>query len=51
MRQGRVVEEGFCDRVFSEPASPYTRMLLDAIPLPEMDPDWLWRSSENEDAA
>ncbi len=51
MRQGRVVEEGPCERVFSAPASHYTRMLLDAIPLPEVDPEWLWRVSETEDAA
>lgn len=51
MRQGRVVEEGFCERVFTAPASAYTRVLLDAIPLPEVDPEWLWRVSENEDAA
>jgi ABC-type microcin C transport system duplicated ATPase subunit YejF len=51
MRQGRVVEDGDCERVFLAPASPYTRMLLDAIPLPEIDPDWLWRDGENEDAA
>jgi ABC-type microcin C transport system duplicated ATPase subunit YejF len=47
MRDGLVVEEGPCDRVFASPASGYTRMLLDAIPLPEVDPEWLWRGSED----
>jgi ABC-type microcin C transport system duplicated ATPase subunit YejF len=51
MRHGRVVEEGDCDRVFAAPASGYTHMLLDAIPLPEIDPTWLGRETEQEDAA
>jgi len=51
MRRGHVVEEGSCERVFNAPASSYTRTLLDAIPLPEVDPEWLWRTSEDEDAA
>jgi ABC-type glutathione transport system ATPase component len=45
MRSGRVVEEGTCDQVFTAPKSNYTRALLDAIPLPEIDPDWLMRES------
>jgi ABC-type glutathione transport system ATPase component len=51
MRHGRVVEEGPCERVFAAPASSYTRALLDAIPLPEVDPDWLNRTPEQDDAA
>ncbi|MGY5808259.1 ATP-binding cassette domain-containing protein [Rhizobium sp. LEGMi198b] len=51
MRRGRVVEEGDCERVFAAPASGYTRMLLDAIPLPEIDPTWLGRATAQEDAA
>jgi ABC-type glutathione transport system ATPase component len=51
MRHGQVVDEGPCDRVFAAPASAYTRMLLDAIPLPEVDPEWLGRRMESEDAA
>jgi ABC-type glutathione transport system ATPase component len=43
MRSGKVVEEGPCDQVFAAPKSNYTRALLDAIPLPEIDPDWLDR--------
>lgn len=41
MRFGKVVEEGPCEQVFANPQSDYTRTLLDAIPLPEIDPDWL----------
>lgn len=51
MRHGRVVEEGSCKSVFTAPASGYTRMLLDAIPLPEIDPQWLTRRTESDDAA
>ncbi|AYG60231.1 ATP-binding cassette domain-containing protein [Rhizobium jaguaris] len=51
MRNGRVVEEGDCERVFAAPASSYTRMLLDAIPLPEIDPHWLGRKSLIEEAS
>jgi ABC-type dipeptide/oligopeptide/nickel transport system ATPase component len=43
MRSGKVVEDGPCDQVFAAPKSNYTRALLDAIPLPEIDPDWLDR--------
>ncbi|MBX9456735.1 MAG: ATP-binding cassette domain-containing protein [Rhizobium sp.] len=45
MRLGKVVEEGPCEQVFAAPKSNYTRALLDAIPLPEIDPDWLMRES------
>jgi ABC-type oligopeptide transport system ATPase subunit len=43
MREGRVVEEGPCERVFAAPHDAYTRMLIDAIPLPTVDPGWLTR--------
>jgi len=43
MREGRVVEEGPCEQVFAAPQAAYTRMLIDAIPLPAVDPGWLTR--------
>ena len=43
MQLGRVVEEGPCEDVFAAPKSRYTRLLIDAIPLPEIDPGWLDR--------
>jgi len=43
MRHGRVVEEGRCEDVFAAPKDPYTQLLIDAIPLPEIDPGWLNR--------
>ncbi len=43
MRFGEVVEEGTCGAVFDAPKTPYTRLLLDAIPLPEIDDAWLTR--------
>ena len=46
MRDGRVVEEGYCERVFAAPSDPYTRLLIDAIPLPAVDPGWLSRDVE-----
>ncbi|MGO9699796.1 MAG: ATP-binding cassette domain-containing protein [Xanthobacteraceae bacterium] len=51
MRDGRVVEEGACDRVFAAPCADYTRMLIDAIPLPTVDPGWLMRGVSAEVAA
>jgi ABC-type dipeptide/oligopeptide/nickel transport system ATPase component len=43
MKSGLVVEEGRCEDVFATPKSRYTRLLIDAIPLPEIDPGWLDR--------
>jgi dipeptide transport system ATP-binding protein len=40
---GRVVEQGPCESVFKTPAHAYTRTLIDAIPLPVVDADWLAR--------
>jgi ABC-type dipeptide/oligopeptide/nickel transport system ATPase component len=51
MREGRVVEEGPCERIFAAPAAAYTRMLIDAIPLPTTDPGWLSRGASVEVAA
>jgi peptide/nickel transport system ATP-binding protein len=41
MRAGAIVETGDCAALFSAPRSDYTRALIDAIPLPEIDPGWL----------
>jgi len=51
MHDGRVVEAGPSDRVFAAPAADYTRMLIDAIPLPTVDPEWLTRGASAEVAA
>ncbi len=51
MREGRVVEEGPCETIFAAPAAAYTRMLIDAIPLPAVDPGWLTRGASVEAAA
>ncbi len=48
MRQGEVVESGTCAELFAAPAHDYTRSLLDAIPLPDLDPDWVTRGTERE---
>jgi ABC-type oligopeptide transport system ATPase subunit len=45
MREGRIVEQGSCANVFAAPQSAYTRMLIDAIPLPTVDSGWLGRST------
>ncbi|KSV66549.1 ABC transporter ATP-binding protein [Sinorhizobium sp. GW3] len=41
MRHGKIVEAGATDRIFAAPQSDYTRELISAIPLPEIDPQWL----------
>ena len=51
MRFGKVVEEGPCGTVFDTPKSAYTRLLLDAIPLPEVDADWLTRPAPSLESA
>ncbi len=48
MLNGRAVEQGDCASIFAAPKHPYTRRLLNAIPLPDVDPDWVARSAENE---
>ncbi|MBW8481226.1 ABC transporter ATP-binding protein [Actinomadura parmotrematis] len=37
MRRGRVVERGGTERVLREPRHPYTRLLLDSVPVPGWD--------------
>ncbi|MEW7979200.1 MAG: ABC transporter ATP-binding protein [gamma proteobacterium symbiont of Phacoides pectinatus] len=39
MKEGRIVEQGPKDEVFTPPHHPYTDLLLSSVP--EMDPEWL----------
>jgi ABC-type oligopeptide transport system ATPase subunit/NAD(P)-dependent dehydrogenase (short-subunit alcohol dehydrogenase family) len=48
LARGTVVETGSCAEVFAAPRQPYTRALLDAVPLPIVDSGWIERSSVDE---
>lgn len=48
MLGGRVVEEGNTADVFQGPRHAYTRQLIDAVPLPVIEPDWLDTQPETE---
>jgi peptide/nickel transport system ATP-binding protein len=41
MHEGRIIEQGPTAELFARPRQPYTRALLDAVPLPEIDDTWL----------
>ena len=41
MKEGEIVENRETGALFEAPEHPYTRQLLAAIPLPEIDPQWL----------
>jgi len=45
MLAGEVVESGPCEAIFSNPRHDYTRKLLDAVPLPDVDPEWIERTA------
>ncbi len=48
MQNGRVVEQGDCADIFAKPKHPYTRRLLNAIPLPDVEPDWVARTADTD---
>ncbi|RYF49324.1 MAG: ABC transporter ATP-binding protein [Comamonadaceae bacterium] len=50
MHQGREIEQGQADQVYETPKDPYTRALIDAVPVPDPDEQrrrrearWSWR--------
>jgi len=49
MYQGKVVEQGGKEEIFSAPYPEYTELLLSSVP--EMDPDWLTQLQQQRAAA
>jgi ABC-type glutathione transport system ATPase component len=45
LQHGEIVEYGSVARIFNSPQHAYTRQLLSAIPLPDVEPGWLDDSS------
>ena len=48
LARGRMIETGRCEDVFAAPRAAYTRALLDAVPLPTVDPGWIERGGVDE---
>ena len=51
LREGRVVETAPVATLFAAPGNAYTRTLLDAIPLPDVDPHWLDQAGPQKERA
>ncbi|MEM8788055.1 MAG: ABC transporter ATP-binding protein [Pseudomonadota bacterium] len=49
--QGHIAEAGPPKQVIGDPQHPYTRMLIDAIPWPDLDRSWGTAQSAEEDLA